>query len=543
MRRWNGWGDEALDIKLPDAALARLNAELGPGVTAPDATLDAVVAGLPASRFEDVRVSSDARTRLMHARGQSLPDWVALRSGRVGVVPDAVAFPESAGDVRELLALARRASLAVIPYGGGTSVVGHVTPLPGERPVLTIALSRMNRLVAFDAESRLATIEAGAYGPAIEGQLGAHGMLLGHYPQSFEYSTLGGWIATRSSGQQSYYYGRIEDLLAGVELETPAGPLRAPPFPASAAGPDLRELVLGSEGRAGIICAATVRVTPKPEVETFHAALFRDWPSAVAAGRELAQRRALVSMIRVSDPDETSVSLSLSGRREDDWLGRALSLFGYGPSRCLLIFGVTGSRAGTVLALKEAYAVAAARGGVPLGPALGRAWRKSRFRGPYLRNALWDAGYAVDTLETAVPWSAVLPTHMAIHAALRGALERDGERVLSFAHLSHLYGDGASVYVTFVFRRTADPDALLERWRTLKDRASRAIVEHGGTISHQHGVGLDHLPYLAAEKGALGLTAIRSALATLDDAGIMNPGKLLPDTLQREPALGDPERA
>lgn len=528
MRRWNGWGDDAHETRLPSSALERLSSEIGPGVPAPDAELEQVLSGLPQSRFEHASVLTEARVRLLHARGQSLPDWVALRSGRIGIVPDGVVYPESAAEVRELLALARRSSLSVIPYGGGTSVVGHITPLSGERPVLTLSLSRMNRVRSFDAESRLATVEAGASGPDLERQLAAHGVVLGHYPQSFEYSTVGGWVATRSSGQQSYYYGRIEDLLAGVSLETPAGPLRLPALPASAAGPDLRELVLGSEGRLGVICEATLRVSPRPQYETFQAVLFQDWASAVSAGRALVQKRADLSMIRVSDPDETSVSFALSGRSAPRALGRALNFFGYGGTRSVLIFGVTGSRASAALALKETYATAILHGGVPLGPPLGRAWRSARFRGPYLRNALWDAGYAVDTLETAVPWSSVSATCAAIKAALRRGLERYEERVLCFSHLSHLYRDGASIYVSFAFRRTPDPDALLERWHALKHAASMAIVEQGGTISHQHGVGTDHASYLAREKTELGRNTLLAAMRSLDDVGMMNPGKLIP---------------
>lgn len=528
MRRWNGWGDDALETTLPSAAVARLSDELGPGVTTPDAALEAVLQSAPPSRLEHRRMTTDARTRVLHARGQSLPDWVALRSGRIGVLPDAVAFPESSEDVRELLALARDKASCVIPFGGGTSVVGHITPLVGDRPVITLSMERMGRLVTLDAQSRLATFEAGALGPDLERQLAPHGLLLGHYPQSFEYSTLGGWIASRSSGQQSYHYGRIEDLLAGVRVETPAGPLQLPPLPASAAGPDLRSLVLGSEGRLGVICEATVRVSPKPDHEAFHAALFQDFDSAVLAGRKLAQQQASVSMIRVSDAEETSVSFTLSGKREQGSVGRALGFLGYGAERSVLLFGLTGSRANTVLALKDAYSIAASSGGIPLGPALGRAWRKTRFRGPYLRNALWDAGYAADTLETAVPWSAVSSTAVAIKRALRTALTPFGERVLCFSHLSHLYRDGASIYVTFLFRRATDPDALIERWRLLKSAASRAIVEHGGTISHQHGVGLDHAPYLHAEKTTLGLRTLAAAFQSVDESGMMNPGKLLP---------------
>ncbi|MGQ9768361.1 MAG: FAD-binding oxidoreductase, partial [Anaerolineae bacterium] len=252
MRRWNGWGDDTVQYPLNEAARRFLTARLGPGTPPRDATFADVVATVPPSRLPDhPLVSADPADRLRHARGQSLPDWVALRTGRIGAFPDGVARPATGEEVRELLDYALQVGAAVIPYGGGTSVVGHVNPLPGDRPVLTVDLARLNRLLRFDGEGNLAAFGAGIVGPELEAQLRARGFTLGHFPQSFEYSTLGGWIATRSSGQQSLGYGRIERLFAGGVLEAPAGTLTLPAFPASAAGPDLRELVLGAEGRLG----------------------------------------------------------------------------------------------------------------------------------------------------------------------------------------------------------------------------------------------------------------------------------------------------
>lgn len=530
MRRWNGWGASDVVYPVPESARRYLVQRLGNGPNLPDATLAAVLDTVPLSRLGPVAgVNCEPQERLLHARGQSLPDWIALRSGHVGAFPDGVAYPESAADVRALLEYARQTGTHLIPYGGGTSVVGHITPNSGATPVLTVDLARLNRLVALDETSRLATFEAGVRGPELEAGLRERGYTLGHYPQSFEYSTLGGWIATRSSGQQSYHYGRIEALFAGGTLETPRGPMVMPPLPASAAGPDLRQLVLGSEGRLGVLTQATVRVRPLAEVERFQAVFFHDWTAGVAAIRQIAQAQVAVSMLRLSDAQETETTLTLSGRdRLVAWADRGLRVAGYGPERCLLVFGVTGDRVAARQAQDRTIEIARSYGGLPAGAAIGEIWRKTRFRTPYLRNTLWELGYAVDTVETAVPWNAVQETAQAVISAIRDGLTECGERVYVFAHLSHVYLDGAATYVTYLYRRSADPDETLRRWQVLKGAASRAITAHGGTISHQHGVGSDHQPYLLAEKGPLGLELLAAAQRTLDPDGLLNPGKLVP---------------
>jgi alkyldihydroxyacetonephosphate synthase len=529
MKRWNGWGNIETTYPLPASAAGYLAALIGPGAAYTDATLDSVLASVPSSSLPDhPLITADPAERLYHARGQSLPDWIALRSGRIGTFPDGVAYPASSEEVRSLLHFARQTDTKIIPYGGGSSVVGHINPQPGDRPVLTLDLGRLNQMIELDESSRLATFGAGIAGPDLENQLQPYNLTLGHFPQSFEYSTLGGWIATRSSGQQSYYYGRIEALFAGGQIETPLDSLIIPPLPASAAGPDLRQMILGSEGRLGIITQATVRVRPLPERETFQAAFFHDWASGAKAVREMAQAGVPVSMLRLSDAQETETTLVLSGKENlVAWADRGLNLLRYGPERCLLLFGVTGSDRLTKTAERLAKSIIRANGGLPTGSTIGHLWQKSRFYSPYLRNTLWEKGYAIDTLETAVPWNAVLETAAAIKTAVENTGSVADERVLVFAHLSHVYNDGASIYVTYLFRRSADPGETLQRWQMMKTAASWAIVAHKGTISHQHGVGVDHAPYLAAEKGRLGIDWLAALCESADPEGLLNPGKLL----------------
>lgn len=530
MKRWNGWGDDSQRAEVPARALEALARWVGPGRRQPEIPLSEALRTVPPSRVHEGRgLSVEPEARLRHALGQSLPNWVAFRSGRIPAFPDAVATPDSAAAVRSLLDDARARGEKLVPYGGGTSVVGHVDVERGDAPVVTVDMGHLSGLVALDEESRLATFGAGVSGPDLEAQLRARGYTLGHFPQSFEHSTLGGWIASRSSGQQSLHYGRIERLFAGGHVETPEGPLELPSFPASAAGPDLRELVLGSEGRLGFVTEATVRVTPLPEREDFVGVFFPGWEAGLAATRAIAQARLPLSLLRLSAPEEARTMLLLAGHeRLIHALELWMSLRGAGEDKALLVVGATGERRVAGLGLELAVECARAHGGISAGRTFGAQWTKNRFRAPYLRNALWDAGYAVDTFETAARWSAVPRVLARLERALRSALEPLGERAHVYTHLSHLYVDGSSIYTTCLFRVAPTPEETLERWRRLKTAATDAVVDAGGTVSHQHGVGVDHAPWLEREKGALGVGALESLLRAFDPLELMNPGKLLP---------------
>ncbi len=529
MRRWNGWGDDTVQYPLPEDAELFLTERVGRAVPLSDASLKEVLARVPGSRLPDhPLVDRSPVERLRHARGQSLPDWVALRSGQVQAFPDGVAHPVSTQEVRVLLLYAAEVGAEVIPYGGGTSVLGHITPRSGERPVLTLDMGRVGRLMSLDEKSQIAEFGAGAAGPDVEAGLRARGFTLGHFPQSFEFSTLGGWVSTRSSGQQSLRYGRIEHLFAGGRLQSPVGSLEIPGFPASAAGPDLREAVLGSEGRLGVLTEVKIRVSPLPERERFYIIFFQDWQQAVEAVRHAVQARVPLSMMRLSTVKETETQLVLAGhKRLVGWYEKGLARRGAGPGKCMLTFGVTGTRVQCRQALSQAREAFRQGIGFLAGRYLGRKWVETRFLVPYLRNTLWEKGYAVDTLETATDWDRVEGMIQGIESAIHGAFSRVGEGVHVFTHLSHLYPQGASVYTTCLFRLGGHHHETLARWEPMKEAASKAIVAQGGTISHQHGVGTDHRAYLAAEKGHLGMGAIEGLCRHFDPQGMMNPGKLI----------------
>ncbi|PVZ65608.1 FAD-binding oxidoreductase [Pelagibaculum spongiae] len=534
MRRWNGWGDDANNFPLNKHARKFLESRVGKAKALPDADFKSALKKVPESRIDNPHplLSTDAEDRLRHARGQSLEDWLAMREGELGPFPDAVCWPETSEDVKQLLAWAGEQNIKVIPYGGGTSVAGHIIATSSDkRPIVTIDMGRMRQLEDLDTASQIATFGAGVAGPDLEAQLKARGYTLGHYPQSWELSTLGGWIATRSSGQQSYRYGRIEQMFAGGEMETPIGTLEIPEIPANSAGQDMRELVLGSEGRLGIITKAKVRVTPKAEHESFHGVFFPNWQQGHDCLQAIGQEKIPVSMLRLSNPEETSSHMVLAGHPYLlGGLKRYLKLRGcHEGQMCVAMIGATGSKSFAKTALKQAIKQCKRFGGIYIGAPLGKKWEHSRFRSPYVRHTMWDAGFAVDTFETCVKWSNVSKTMQTMEQAVKDAAQEMGVKVQVFTHLSHVYAQGSSIYTTYIFNVAKDYPETLQRWKNFKKASSEAIVACGGTISHQHGVGVDHASYLPAEKGELGMKVMRNNIQLMDPGGIMNPGKLVAD--------------
>ncbi len=535
--RWNGWGNIDINKKVSPHGAKLIKSHIGKTKKLKSVSLEDVLKTVPTSRLPAAisnlaMVSIDNEARLRHARGQSFPDWIAMHGGDFEVFPDGVAFPESTADVEQLLKLAQEHDLIVIPFGGGTSVVGHINPPKDARPVLTIAMGQMDQLTDLDTESQIATFGAGTQGPAVEAQLDEHGYRLGHYPQSWELSTLGGWIAARSSGQQSLGYGRIEQMFAGGTLVTPQGVLTIADIPASSAGPDLREMMMGSEGRAGIFTEVKMRVQPQPEEEIFRVAFLPNWAAGKAVLRQAVQSDIRLSMLRLSNAIETDAHLHL-GTAPTQFLAIStyLKARGLSSEKVMLTYGVSGDKAQNKLALSQFNKLLKQHGSVTgkLTDIMGNIWAHGRFKFPYLRGTLWEKGIMVDTFETATNWNNIDEQMAQMQDAVRTSLAEDGEEVMAFTHISHVYKQGASLYTTYFFRAAKDHVSTLARWQKIKKAASLSVANGKATISHQHGVGRDHAPYLAAEKGELGLQVTRDMLKSLDPEQRMNPGVLLED--------------
>ncbi len=460
-------------------------------------------------------VSDDHRDRLRHAGGKSTPDLLRRRADGPQDAPDAVVFPAGHDEVLAVLAYCAANSVAVVPFGGGTSVVGGVQPVRGRfDSVIALDLRRLDTVTAIDPISGTATLGAGLTGPRAEELLGGHGLSLGHFPQSFEFATIGGFAATRSSGQASAGYGRFDDMVQRLKIATPSGTLVLGRAPASAAGPDLRELFVGSEGTLGVITEVTLRVHPVPETVAYQAWSFPDFATGAAALRAVVQAGAAPTVLRLSDEAETGINLARSG-----------DIGGNPVAGCLAITTYEGSAAHVAARSAEAGALLAAAGGSALGETAAREWEHGRFAAPYLRDALLDVGVLCETLETATTWSGLTALKAEVTAALSESLGAQGTPPLVMCHISHTYPTGASLYFTVVAKQSDDP---LAQWQAAKRAAGDAIIAAGGTITHHHAVGTDHRPWVPDEVGELGVRVLRAVKAELDPAGILNPGKLVP---------------
>ncbi|AJE86723.1 flavoprotein [Streptomyces albus] len=520
---WNAWGDPAERHALDEDTRQLIAQTLGVGTAAPARVPAEEVALRPTALPEEARaalaavvgeehVRTDAPARLRHLGGKSTPDLLRRRAGEAGEAPDAVLTPADHEQVQSVLDTCARQGVAVVPFGGGTSVVGGVEPFRGPFPaVVSLDLRRLDALVALDTESGTATLQAGLRTPEAEELLGAEGFTLGHFPQSYEFATIGGYAATRSSGQLSAGYGRFDAMVTALKVATPRGTLELSRGPATAAGPDLRQLFLGSEGTLGVITEVTVRVHRTPEERIEESWSFPSFTEGAAAVRELAQRQLLPTSIRVSDETETFINAVIAG--------------GAAPEGCLSVVGFEGTGA-QVAARRSAVAeVLAAHGAVKVAADSAAAWRRSRFSAPYLRDALLDAGVLAETLETVTSWSGLHALRTAVTGALTRELAREGFDPVVYCHLSHAYHSGASLYFTVAADGGADPAG---RWAAAKRAAGDAIAAAGGSITHHHAVGMDHRPWMEAEIGPLGVEVLAAVKQTLDPAGILNPGKLIP---------------
>ena len=515
---WSRWGDPAQAGPLPESAFALVDAFLGtsqtPAVEAEEVRLSEPLAEELLAELAELvgaeHVLTDHDTRLHRTRGKSTPDLLRLRAGDGSDSPDAVVRPGTHEEVEAVIAWCVQRHVALVPFGGGTSVVGGlVARREGFAGVISLDLIRFDKLLAVDEDSMTATLEPGLRGPAAEALLAEHGLTLGHFPQSFEYASIGGFAVTRSSGQSSAGYGRFDALVVGLRVATPQGELELGNSPANAAGPDLREVVMGSEGAFGVVTAVTVRVRRVPAVKVYLTWRWESFVDGAAAMRTLVQSGVLPTVLRLSDENETAINLA-----------KPTEVGGETSGGCLMVTGFEGTQEAVDAKRTAVTALLTGLGGRCLGEDTG--WSEGRFHGPYLRDSLLDVGVLVETLETVTFWSNLHRVYDAVKAAVTAEL---GEGTLVLCHISHVYETGASLYFTVATKQGTEP---LAQWLGAKAAASDALIDNGASITHHHAVGQDHKPWLAREIGPVGVRMLRALKAELDPTGVLNPGVLVP---------------
>jgi alkyldihydroxyacetonephosphate synthase len=483
-------------------------------------------------RFGDL-FSGGRYERVSHALGKSYRDVVQGFRGRFPNPPDLIAFPREESEIETVLSWAEAEGAAVIPFGGGTSVVGGVEPRLGDRPVVTLDLRRLDRVLEVDPASLAARIQAGATGPVLEAQLREHGLTLRHFPQSFEYATLGGWIATRAGGHFATLETHIDDLVESMRAITPRGTWESRRLPGSGAGPSPDRMLIGSEGILGAIAEAWVRVRPRPEFKASRGVEFADFLAAAGAVREIAQSGLYPANCRLLDASEAELTGAGSGAAN------------------LLILGFESAHHPVDAAMNAALDIAQAHGGTPNSPPVGRnradaspnrptggendgvgAWRGAFLLAPYLRDTFVACGVLSETFETAITWDRFEEFHAGVMAAAREAVagvsgapaEGPGAPRIS-CRFTHVYPDGVAPYFTVL--APAVRGGEVDQWDEIKAAVSEALIEGGGTITHHHAVGRDHRPWYDRQRPAPFAAALRAAKSELDPAGVLNPGVLI----------------
>jgi alkyldihydroxyacetonephosphate synthase len=485
------------------------------------------------STLQPEQVCDSRYERVIHAYGKGFRDLFRLRRGWAEGAPDLVVYPESESDVLATLRTAAHHDVMVIPFGGGSNISGCLERMENERMVVSLDMRRMRRVLEVDAESFTARVQAGVYGPDLEEQLGADGMTLGHFPDSFLHSTLGGWIATRSAGMQSDKYGKIEDMVIALRMVTPEGVLATRAVPKSSNGIDVNHLCIGSEGTLGVITEATMRVHPRPEARIVPAYLFREFEGGLRAMRECVSRECMPSMVRLNDPDKTALSLAFKpassrlSQTASKIFKRYLRVRGFDlPRACLMLTAFEGRKEDVARQMRDVNAIYRKFGGVSLGPSAGKSFESTKYDFPHVRDFLLEREVTTDVSETSTVWSNIIPLYQATIKAIRDGVLESGVPPWSGCHISHTYRSGASVYFTFGFMQQYGRE--MEQYLRVKRAAQQSFMDHGATLSHHHGVGTEHLPWLAADISPLGLKAVAAIKQGLDPGNIMNSGRLKP---------------
>lgn len=550
--KWWGWGDESTTFDHRDKPA------LGPFVREA-VGIDLDSGSSRVISFDDLeipppQISDDLRAalesavgeewvldtpmeRVVHTYGKSLRDLVRIRRGDLGRLPDVIVYPPDEDATVSVLGAALAANAVVIPFGGGTNISGSLEAPRGEtRTVISLDMARMDQVIEIDETSRTARIQAGALGPDLERKLNARGWTIGHFPDSFNHSTLGGWIATRSSGMQSDKYGDIADLTRAVRVVTPNGVLATRNVPSTSTGPSVREMILGSEGRLGVITEATVHVHRVPEERKILGYLFPDWSRALRAMHDIAASDAAPSVTRVSDAGETQFSFATKkgGGLADKVQSLVLKQFLTRVKKfdldemCLSFIGYEGSAEHVARQRKLVGAIVKAHGGLCVGSSPGELYDQKKFDTPYIRDFLLDRGGLADVSETSAPWALLEPLYDGVVAAANKAYEEIGVKGWIMCHLSHSYHSGACLYFTFAFKESPGEDGLAQ-YDLVKQSIQQAFIDNGATLSHHHAVGVEHSAWLEADISAPGVAMLRALFDGVDPNRNLNPGKIIRD--------------
>ncbi|WP_299039723.1 FAD-binding oxidoreductase [uncultured Pseudokineococcus sp.] len=546
--KWWGWGREGVSFdhrdkpKLRPFVIDRVGIDLDtpgraaldfdqlpvPDSRAPQELLDALAAAAGADH-----VQTGAMERVVHTYGKSLRDLLRLRAGDLPRTPDVVVYPGDEDAVRAVVDAVAGAGAVLIPFGGGSSISGSLHPDAGEeRPVVSLDLGRMNRVLEVDEHSRLARVQAGVLGPDLEDQLGARGWTMGHVPDSFTHSTLGGWIATRSSGAQSDKYGDIADLTRALRVVQPGRVVATRHVPSEATGPSVRDMLIGSEGRLGVITEAWVQVHRLPEQRQILGYFFPSFEAGIAAMRDISASDASTVLTRVSDPNETAFSFATGKRSRgvshlvSSGLKTVLKRRGWDlDSICLSFVGYEGAPSFVKANQGIVKGIVKAHGGIVVGKGPGTLYDQKKFDTPYIRDYILDRGALADVSDTAAPWSGLLPLYRHVREEADRAFARVGVKGWIMCHLSHSYHGGACLYFTFAFAQTSETP--LVEYDVVKGAIQQAFVDSEGTLSHHHSVGTEHAQWLAQDISPAGRAMLGELFAAVDPQRQLNPGAIV----------------
>ncbi len=551
-QKWWGWGTEGMEFSYADKpkfapfVLDRLGVDVSkpaPRVRSfesldipPSQLTDDLRAKLVAAVGKE-HASEDAEKRVVHGFGRGVRDLVRVRRGELGRLPDVVVYPGSEAEVVAIVDACVDANAVLIPYGGGSNIVGALEALPDEtRQVVSINLGRMNKVLEIDEDAGLARIQAGVLGPDMEIQLNAKGWTMGHFPDSFMWSTVGGWIATRSSGMQSDKYGDIADITRGLRMVMAGRILELRPLPSYSSGPSVREMVIGSEGRLGIITEAWMNVHRLPEVREIQAYFFPDYYSGLKAMEAIAASDAAPSITRVMDANETAFSMANGKKstRVGHFMSQAIQKVmerkGWDLTQISLSFiGYEGTPVHVRYEKGLVGKIISAHGGMGVGKGPGALYDQKKFDVPYIRDFLLDRGIPGDVSETPMPWSKMESMHRKVTAAAQRAFDHAGVQGFIMCHQSHSYHSGACQYFTFAINDPSERN--METYDLVKQAIQQTFVENGGGVSHHHGVGEEHSPWLAQDISEAGVFIQRTLFDGVDPQGLFNPGKIVHDGL------------